>query len=105
MQDTFSKKLSVLGAGTGLTLFVIFGLVPGAFLGGVLGLNIGNFLFGGPLMPTIVSRILVAGGMLVGVFLAGLIFTAGGTSLGWLVGVAIDQARKGFHKPAAEAEK
>ncbi len=49
MKDTtYTKKLAYMGAGCGVVLFAVFGLLPGSFLGGVMGLNIAGIMFGTP---------------------------------------------------------
>jgi uncharacterized membrane protein len=105
MKEKLSSRLSLIGAGIGLTVFAIFGLLPGAFLGGVLGLNMASFIFGAPLVPTLIPRILVAIGMLVGVMVAGLMFTAAGASLGWLAGTLADSLVRARRREAAEEEQ
>lgn len=105
MRHYISNKMSLLGAGAGLTLFAIFGLMPGSFLGGVLGLNMAAALLGSPVEPGIISRVVIAAGMLVGVMLSGLVFTAGGTTVGWLLGTLVDIVWKAKEPEAAEAHK
>jgi hypothetical protein len=102
MREKLSHKLNNIGAGMGIALFAVFGLMPGAYLGGILGVNTANTLFGFDAAPSLFHRILAAGGMLAGVMVAGLIFVAVGACLGWLVGLAIDTV---FHRHGIEAEK
>jgi len=102
MKDKIANKLSFIGAGTGLALFAVFGLLPGAFLGGVLGLNMANFIFGPAVSPTLIPRIIIVIGMLTGVMVTGLMFTASGASLGWLIGLLWDSATKTGKEPASE---
>jgi hypothetical protein len=87
---TMSKKATFAGAGAGIVLFAIFGLLPGSFLGGVMGLNIAGTLFGYPVSPGIMPRLIVAASMLLGVMVSGAVFVAGGSTLGWLLGTAAD---------------
>ena len=66
MKDTtYTKKLAYMGAGCGVVLFAVFGLLPGSFLGGVMGLNIAGILFGTPvgagLLPRMISSSLHGG--------------------------------------------
>jgi len=73
MKDTrYSKKLMFIGAGCGIVLFAIFGLLPGSFLGGVMGLNIAGTLLGMPVTSGILSRVIVAALMVVEVMVAGI---------------------------------
>jgi small-conductance mechanosensitive channel len=86
MKTTIAKKTSYLGAGAGLVLFALFGLLPGGILGGAMGLNLAGWLFGLPLEPGIISRAIVLTAMLVGILVAGIVMVTAGTTLGWLVG-------------------
>jgi hypothetical protein len=49
MKTTMKKQGAYIGAGAGLVLFGLFGLLPGSLLGGAAGINIRIF-FGLPLM-------------------------------------------------------
>jgi hypothetical protein len=90
---TAAKKGIYIGAGAGLILFAILGLLPGSFVGGVLGLNIAGSIYGMPLEPALIPRIIVGVSMLLGVLLAGLVFVVGSSIVGWLIGSAIDSIR------------
>lgn len=90
---TLAKKGIYVGAGAGLILFAILGLLPGSFIGGVLGLNIAGSIYGIPLEPALIPRIIVGISMLLGVLLAGLVFVVGSSLIGWLIGSVIDSIR------------
>lgn len=90
MKGTIANKLAYLGAGVGLTLYAIFGLLYGSLLGGVVGLNIVHTLFGTSLAQGILPRVIVALGMLSGVLVAGTICVLGSAAVGWLIGYLID---------------
>lgn len=92
MKSAIANRLSYLGAGVGLTLFAIFGLLYGSFLGGVIGLNIVNAVSGAPLSSSIIARVIVALGMITGILMACAIFVVGCGALGWLIGFIIDPA-------------
>jgi hypothetical protein len=102
MKERFSNKLSYIGAGTGIALFAIFGLMPGAYIGGILGVNTANTLFGFDATPSLFHRLLTAMGMLTGVMVAGLMFVVGGACLGWLVGLIVDATTKTKEEPSPE---
>lgn len=102
MKERLSNRLGFIGAGAGLALFAIFGLMPGAFLGGMLGLNMANNVFGMPALPTLMPRMFVVVGMLTGVMVTGLIFVISGASLGWLIGLAVDSMSRRAKEPAAQ---
>ena len=90
MNTNYSKKLTYMAAGCGIVLFAIFGLLPGSFLGGVMGLNLAGTLLGFPVGSGIMARMIVAASMMVGVMVSGIIFITASATLGWLVGSAID---------------
>jgi hypothetical protein len=88
--EKLSKKFTYIGAGIGLVLFALVGLLPGSLLGGAMGLNIVGTLFGYPVTAGVLQRMIVAASMLVGVMVAGIIFVVGCSVAGWLVGTAAD---------------
>jgi len=88
--EKLSKKLTYIGAGIGLVLFTIVGFLPGSLLGGAMGLNIVGTLFGYPVTSGVLQRLIVAGSMLLGVLVAGIIFVMGCSVAGWLLGTAAD---------------
>ncbi len=104
MKREIAKKMAYIGAGAGLVLFAILGLLPGSFLGGVVGLNIAGSLFGMPVSSALLPRLIVGMSMLLGVLVSGIIFVSGATVTGWLIGYVIDSLMAG--KPVAvEAKK
>lgn len=94
-----AKKMAYIGAGAGLVLFAIVGLLPGSFLGGVVGLHIAGSLFGLPVTATVVSRMIVGMSMLIGVLIAGVIFICGSAIVGWLMGYVVDSLKAGKAAP------
>ena len=92
MKSTIANRLSYLGAGVGLALFAVFGLLYGSLIGGVVGLNVVNTVFGEPLGSALIPRIMVALGMLTGILSAGAIFVVGIGAFGWVIGYLIDPA-------------
>jgi small-conductance mechanosensitive channel len=99
MKNTIAKKGAYIGAGAGLVLFAIFGLLPGSLMGGAAGINIAGWFFGLPLEPGLISRAIVLVSMLVGVLVAGIVMVTATTTVGWLIGRLVDAS---VHK---EAEK
>ncbi len=87
-----AKKTTYIGAGAGLVLFVLFGLLPGSFLGGAAGISMAGWLFGLPLGAGIVSRAIVLAGMLIGVLVSGIVTVTAASTMGWLAGKAIESA-------------
>ena len=93
MKGTMSSKLTLMGAGAGLVLFAVFGLLPGSFLGGVMGLKLAGSLFGYPVTSNVLPRVVVAVSMLVGVMVSCIIFVMGSGLAGWAIGTLIDAVR------------
>ena len=90
-----AKKGLYIGVGTGLALFGLIGLLPGSFIGGVIGLNIAGKIFGFPLEATVLPRIIVGMSMVLGVMFSGVLFVVSGSVSGWLIGTVIDALRQG----------
>jgi hypothetical protein len=101
MKNSMAKNGAYIGAGAGLVLFAIFGLLPGSLIGGAMGINLAGWLFGLPLDPGLVSRAIVLVSMLVGVLVAGIVMVTATSTVGWLVGTLVDSAA---HKAEKEAE-
>lgn len=100
-EKDIAKKGLYVGAGAGLVLFAIIGLLPGSFIGGVVGLNIAGIIFGYPVGPQIAARVIVAASMLFGILVSGIVFTAGLSFVGWAIGYAIESL---MTKKVAEEE-
>ena len=102
MKEVYARKFAYIGAGAGIAMFAVIGLLPGAFLGGMAALQLVVSMAGAPAEPSLVTRALMVLGMLLGVFCAGLVFTVGGASLGWLCGLAVDAAKARHQKEAKQ---
>jgi len=92
MKGTVAKNMAYVGAGVGLTLFALFGLLHGSLIGGVLGLQISGAMFGSPVEPGLIQRIIVALSMLMGVLVAALVCVIGSATVGYVIGLVIDPA-------------
>ncbi len=101
MNTTLARKSAYLGAGAGLVLFAVFGLLPGSLLGGAAGVKVAGMLFGLPLEPGMISRAIVLISMLAGVLVSGIAITTAATTAGWLLGSALDSSRSSI--PAEKA--
>jgi hypothetical protein len=86
MNTTLARKSAYIGAGAGLAIFTVFGLLPGSLLGGAAGIKVAGMLFGLPLEPGVLSRSIVLISMLVGVLVSGIAITTATSSAGWLLG-------------------
>ena len=100
MKNTMARKGAYIGAGAGLVLFAIFGLLPGSLLGGAAGINIAGMLFGLPLEPGLISRAIVLVSMLLGVLIAGIAIVTASSTVGWLVGSLVDSSVAKTHREA-----
>ena len=94
MKNSMAKNGAYLGAGAGMVLFAIFGLLPGSLLGGAAGIKMAGLLFGLPLEPGIISRSIVLISMLVGVMVSGLMIVTATSTVGWLAGRLLQPAPK-----------
>ena len=93
MKTTIARKTAYIGAGAGLVLFAIFGLMPGSLLGGAMGINIAGWIFGLPLQPGLISRAIVLISMLVGVLVSGIVIVTATSSVGWLMGKILEPGK------------
>lgn len=94
MNNIMAKKGAYIGAGAGLILFAIFGLLPGSLLGGAAGIKIAGMLFGLPLEPGLIPRIIVLLSMLIGVLVAGIVIVTACSTVGWLAGKLVESATR-----------
>ncbi len=101
MKNSIARKGAYIGAGAGLVLFAIFGLLPGSLIGGAMGINIAGMFFGLPLEPGLISRAIVLASMLVGVLVAGIVIVTATTTVGWLAGRLLEGSAHEEHKEAA----
>ena len=95
MKNTTSKNAAYIGAGSGLVLFAIFGLLPGSLLGGAAGIKFAGMLFGLPLDPGILSRAIVLASMLAGVLVAGITIVTAASAASWLLGRLMEASAQG----------
>jgi hypothetical protein len=100
MKNTLSKKTTYIGAGAGLVLFAIFGLLPGSLLGGAAGIKFAGMLGHLPLEPGILTRAIILASMLIGVMVSGIMIVTATTTAGWLLGSVIDLST---HQTASES--
>ncbi len=89
MKTTLSRKGACIGAGAGLVLFAVFGLLPGSLIGGAAGIKFAGMLFGLPLESGLLSRLIVLASMLAGVLVSGTAIVAAASTLGWLAGAVL----------------
>jgi hypothetical protein len=89
MKTTLTRQCTYIGAGAGLVLFALFGLLPGSLIGGAAGIQFAGMFFGLPLDPGILPRLIVLMSMLVGVIVSGTAIVTASSAIGWLVGALL----------------
>jgi hypothetical protein len=102
MKTTIARKTAYIGAGAGLVLFALFGLLPGSLMGGAMGINIAGWLFGLPLQPGLLSRLIVLASMLTGVLVAGIVIVTASSTVGWLVGRVLESGAREHEEAKAK---
>lgn len=95
MKTEIAKKGLYVGAGAGLVLFALIGLLPGSFIGGAVGLSVAGSMFGIPVGEHLMPRMIVGLFMVLGVMVAGVVFVVGGSLTGWSIGYLIDLVKSG----------
>jgi hypothetical protein len=105
MKNTLSRQAAYIGAGAGLVIFAIFGLLPGSLLGGAAGIKLAGLLFTLPLEPGIISRMIVLASMLVGVVVSGITIVTASSTTGWLLGRVLDASGHQLHSETAVMSK
>jgi hypothetical protein len=85
MKTETAKKGLYIGATAGLILFILIGLLPSSFVGGVLGLKIASYVLGTAVETALLSRAVVGVSMVTGVLVTGLVFVVGTSLIGWSI--------------------
>jgi len=102
MHHKRAQAATYIGAGVGLVIFAFFGLLPGSFLGGAIGLNLAGKLFGTPLAPSLFPKIIVAASMAFGAILFCAVITFVFAALGSMGGLCLERLA-GSDTPPPEA--
>ena len=77
------------GAGLAFIAFVLTAALPALVYGGYMGLVMGGALFGRPIEPTWLLRVMTGGGMLLGFVATLSLFLVVGATVGTGVGAAV----------------
>jgi hypothetical protein len=85
MKTDKAKKGLYIGATAGLILFILIGLLPSSFVGGVLGLRIASYVLGTAVETALLSRAVVGLSMVAGVLVSGVVFIVVTSLIGWAV--------------------
>ncbi len=96
-----AKKGLYIGAGMGLFLFAVLGLLPSSYIGGVLGLQVAGHLFGLPVGAAVLPRAVVGISMVLGILVTGMVFVGGASFMGWLFGYTGTMAKNRLAHKAA----
>ncbi|MGE5173945.1 MAG: hypothetical protein ACM3MD_08950 [Betaproteobacteria bacterium] len=102
MKTIMTRQGAYIGAGAGLVLFALFGLLPGSLLGGAAGIKFAGMFFGLPLEPGLLSRLIVLVSMLVGILISGTVVVTASSAIGWLIGTAVRTTERKNTLAAAE---
>ena len=79
-----------MGAVVGGIIFLVFGIVPGFYFGSYATVVLLNHLFGGPIEPSIIVRMLVVVGTIMGLFCTAAVSIVVGAVAGTLLAYAVD---------------
>lgn len=82
----WAKKGLYIGTGAGIVLFALVGLLPGSFIGGLIGMAIAKGIWGAEMLGDVSGRLIVAVGSVAGVVGTALVFVLGGGMLGYAGG-------------------
>lgn len=94
MKDrNYAKKLAYMGAGCGVVLFAVFGLLPGLYIGGTMGLKMAGTIFGSPVTASLLSRLIVGASVIMGIMVSGIMFVTASATTGWLIGAVVDTVK------------
>lgn len=106
-RDDMVRMGTKIGAGIGILAFLVFGIVPGFFFGSYGSLIVISHLMGGPVEPTLIVRVVMAVGILLGIVCVASVSIVGGAILGTGVGYLVEavSAPKESLKPAKAAVK
>lgn len=78
-----NRKIStIIGAALGLAAFLAIGLLPALLYGGYAGVLLAGGIFGEPIKATLLVRMLIVGGMVLGTVGVGALFAVGGAVAG-----------------------
>lgn len=96
-----------IGAALGGVAFLIFGIIPGFYFGSYGSLIVLKHLIGSPIEPTVLVRMFVAVGILLGIVCVAsvsiVVGAIGGTAIGYLVEAVTAPSEE--KKPAEAAVK
>ncbi|MCL4491928.1 MAG: hypothetical protein M1510_08515 [Nitrospirae bacterium] len=90
------KEMVRMGTKIGATLggiaFLIFGLIPGFYFGSYGSLVVIRHLMGGPVEPTVIVRMIVAAGIMLGIVCIASVSIVVGSIVGTVFGYIVEAA-------------
>lgn len=93
-QDSAYTEKGLTG-GAGIALFVIFGILPGIYMGGITGLKMADILFGASANLDLFRGLLTTSGMMVGITAGATVYAMAGSILRWLINALLSSHRAG----------
>jgi hypothetical protein len=84
-----TKNVTIIGAASGLALFLAVALLPALLYGGYAGVLLAGGIFGTPVQATFATRALIVFGMVMGTCGIGALFTVSGAVVGAAVGALV----------------
>lgn len=94
-----------VGAAIGFIAFIVIGAIPGMLYGGYMGLVMAGTILGTPIEPSIISKAMVGGGILLGLIATLFFFLVIGANLGALTGLLLRQVSGPPVEAPAEVEE
>ncbi len=96
-----------IGAALGFLVFLAFGLLPGFYFGSYGSLVVLKHLMGGPVEPTVLVRMIIAVGIMLGIVCIASVSIVIGSILGTVLGYVMEAltAPAGAKEAAGEAVK
>jgi len=79
-----------IGAALGVVVFLIFGLMPGFYFGSYGALVVLNNFMGGPVEPTVLVRMIIAVGIMLGIVCTASVSIVVGSILGTVMGYVVE---------------
>jgi hypothetical protein len=86
-----TKNITIIGAASGLAVFLAIALLPSLLYGGYAGVLLAGGIFGTPVQPTFAVRALIVFGMVMGACGVGALFTVFGAVAGAGVGTLVSR--------------
>ena len=93
-----------VGAAFGVIAFLVLGIIPGFYFGSYGTLVLLNHLFGGPLEATVLVRVAIGGGIILGIACVASVSIVVGAILGTIVGYASEAVANILKAKAPAAE-